>query len=80
MVSFRSFDGIDEIIQEAKNGFVVESGNVEAFVERINHYLEMSLPDRETMGKHAKKIAEQFNIDVVFERWQTVIENREADH
>ena len=80
VVSFRSFDGIDEIIQEAKNGFVVESGNVEAFVERINHYLEMSLPDRETMGKHAKKIAGQFDIDVVFERWQTVIEDREADH
>lgn len=80
VVSFRSFAGIDEIIHEGKNGFVVESGNTELFVKRINHYLGLPLAERKIMGNHAKKTAGQFSIDVVFERWQSIIEGREADH
>lgn len=61
------------IIQNNENGLLVEDGNIDSFVQKI----ELLIEDenlRLQMGKNAQGSAEKYNLDSIMQQWKTLFE------
>lgn len=66
--------GPRSIIQNDKNGFLVENGNIDSFVQKI----ELLIEDenlRMQMGKNAQKSTKKYNIDSIMQQWKSLFED-----
>jgi glycosyltransferase involved in cell wall biosynthesis len=64
------------IIQDNKNGFLVENGNIDSFVQKI----ELLIEDencRVQMGKNAQVSTEKYNLDSIMQHWKSLFEDLE---
>lgn len=62
------------IIQNNENGFLVENGNIDSFVQKI----ELLIEDenlRMEMGKNAQKSTEKYNLDAIMQQWKSLFED-----
>lgn len=73
-VSFDCPYGPRNIITNGKNGYLVESNNIEALAERICHLIEHE-ELRKEMGKEARKRAEDFTEEKIMKQWVDLFEN-----
>nr|WP_315141674.1 glycosyltransferase family 4 protein [uncultured Flavobacterium sp.] len=61
------------IIDNTINGFLIEDGNIDLFVQKI----ELLIEDenlRLKIGKNAQESAEKYNLDSIMQQWKTLFE------
>ncbi|GHT65757.1 glycosyl transferase [Bacteroidia bacterium] len=68
VVAFNISCGPKELIKDGKNGFLVDSGDVDGLTEKINELIE-SDDLRKAMGQTAIEVASDFKIEKVMDRW-----------
>jgi glycosyltransferase involved in cell wall biosynthesis len=73
-VAFDCPYGPRTIIQNNKNGFYVPDDNYRVLADRIN-FLIKNTGRRREFSESAVLRAEQFNIDVVMEKWKELFES-----
>jgi glycosyltransferase involved in cell wall biosynthesis len=66
------------IIRDNVNGFLIEDGNADLFVEKLNDLIENETLRRE-VGKNARLSSEKYNIDEIMQTWnQLFIEMKKS--
>ena len=66
--------GPGAIIQNNKNGFLIEDGNKEAFIEKLNLLIEDEKL-RSLIGESAKKNVEKYDLDLIMDQWKNLLES-----
>ncbi|PWB24411.1 glycosyltransferase family 4 protein [Flavobacterium sp. HTF] len=62
------------IIRNNKNGFLIEDGNKDSFIEKLNLLIEDSNL-RIKMGAEAIKSVEKYNLESIMQQWKTLFES-----
>jgi len=66
--------GPREIIKDGKNGFLIEDGNTDSFVQKLE--LLIQEPNhRMQMGENAQESSNKYDIEVVMKKWDTLFLN-----
>jgi glycosyltransferase involved in cell wall biosynthesis len=68
LVSFNSPCGPKDLIREGVNGYLVQTGDVNALSERIITLIE-SPALRQSMGKAAKELSANYRVETVMQQW-----------
>lgn len=68
LISFDVATGPNEIIEENKNGFLVELDDIDILVEKINEILSNDSL-REEMSLYSGRKSKKFNINTILEEW-----------
>lgn len=69
LVSFDCPSGPSEIIEDGKNGFLVEKvGNIQGVADRICRLIENKSLRRQ-MGENAKQMVQRFSVETIREQW-----------
>lgn len=66
--------GPREIIEDGKDGFVVENKNIKQFAERLSLLIEDE-PLRKKMGNNARRNVQRYNIDIIGKQWDELFKN-----
>ena len=72
-VSFTCPCGPRDIIDDGKNGLLVENGNIEMLAEKICYLIEND-EIRRKMGQQARIDVERFKIEQIAEQWKQLFE------
>ncbi|MGH9424738.1 MAG: glycosyltransferase family 4 protein [Terriglobia bacterium] len=70
-------DGIGEVVQEGRNGFLVPPGNVEAMAAAVTRLLRDE-PMRQTMGEQARLSVDDFSVQKMLKDYSNLYENISA--
>lgn len=62
------------IIENDKNGFLIEDGNIDSFVEKLNLLIEDETL-RQKMGLEAIQSTQKYNIDEIMHKWKSLFES-----
>ena len=73
-VSFTCPCGPRDIIDDGKNGLLVENGNIEMLAEKICYLIEND-EIRRKMGQQARFDVERFKIEQIAEQWKQLFES-----
>lgn len=73
-VSFTCPCGPRDIIDDGKNGLLVENGNIEMLAEKICYLIEND-EIRRKMGQQARIDVERFKIEQIAEQWKQLFES-----
>jgi len=73
LVAFDAPCGPKDIITDGKNGFLVPSGNIELFAEKVCTMIE-SEELRRTMGNSARQMSFDYQEDKIMSLWGGVFE------
>ena len=73
-VSFTCPCGPHDIIDDGKNGLLVENGNIEMLAEKICYLIEND-EIRRKMGQQARIDVERFKIEQIAEQWKQLFES-----
>ena len=73
-VSFTCPCGPRDIIDDGKNGLLVENGNIEMLAEKICYLIEND-EIRRKMGQQARIDVERFKIEQIAEQWRQLFES-----
>ena len=73
-VAFDCPNGPRNIIEDGRNGFLVEDGNNSLFIERLCSLMENSHL-RQQFSEAAKIRANDFNIDIIMGQWKALFES-----
>lgn len=65
--------GPRSIITDQENGFLVEDGNVDLFVKKLNLLIENE-DIRKQLGEKAKKSVANYDLDTIMKQWQNLFE------
>jgi glycosyltransferase involved in cell wall biosynthesis len=71
IVAFDAPCGPKDLIDNGKNGFLIETGDVKRLSDKIIDLIE-SDELRKTMGKAAKTFSSNFHIEKIMDRWDTL--------
>ncbi|WP_026567970.1 glycosyltransferase family 4 protein [Bacillus sp. UNC41MFS5] len=74
VVAFQCHEGLNEIVTNGENGFLVEMNNQEAFIEKVVQ-LSQDRDLREQIGTEAQKLAERYSEQNIYELWEENIQN-----
>ena len=66
--------GPRDIIDDGKNGLLVENGNIEMLAEKICYLIEND-EIRRKMGQQARIDVERFKIEQIAEQWKQLFES-----
>ena len=72
--SFTCPCGPRDIIDDGKNGLLVENGNIEMLAEKICYLIEND-EIRRKMGQQARIDVERFKIEQIAEQWKQLFES-----
>ena len=61
------------IIQNNENGFLIENGNIDAFVQKMELLIEDDIM-REQMGHNAKNSVSKYDLEIIMQRWKLLFE------
>jgi len=78
LVAFDAPCGPKDIITDGKNGFLVPSGNVERFAEKVCSLIE-SEELRRTMGNSARQMSFDYQDDKIMNQWALLFEEVTGD-
>ena len=70
-------DGIGEVVQEGRNGFLVPPGNAEAMAAAVIRLLKNE-PLRQTMGEQARSSVDDFSVEKMLRDYSDLYENISA--
>ena len=73
VIAFDCPYGPSDIIQNDKNGYLVENGNVEAFAERVCQLIE-NKNLRLKMGQFGVLSAQKYRADMIMYKWKQLFE------
>ena len=73
-ISFDCRRGPKDIINNNCNGFLIENGNEEAFVEKVNLMIEDEYL-RIQMGQNAKNSISKYDLETIMQQWKSLFEN-----
>jgi len=73
LVAFDAPCGPKDIITDGKNGFLVPSGNIELFAEKVSTMIE-SVELRRTMGNSARQMSFDYQEDKIMNLWVRLFE------
>ncbi|WP_368900981.1 glycosyltransferase [Oceanobacillus oncorhynchi] len=65
--------GVDEMVQEEKNGFLVDFGDKESFAEKIVTYLNQTDEEKQYYRQAAIRTAAHYTEEKVADKWQQLI-------
>lgn len=69
--------GLREMVEEGKNGYLVEPRNIDSLYEKIIAFLELPTESRVRMGRHSREIAEQrFDVEDVKREYGNIIDKK----
>ena len=74
-VSYTSAQGVNEIIDNEENGFLIKNRNQDEMVEKISLLIEDEKL-RKKMGKNAKEKSKNYDSNVILEEWKKIINKR----
>jgi len=74
VVSFACPWGPIHIIDDNKDGFLIEPGNEKKLADKIIYLIEHE-EERKVMGQNARLNSERFRIEKIAEQWKTLFEN-----
>lgn len=67
------FQGVDDLIAEDVNGYVLENGDVEAAAQKVSYLLDH--PEKcSEMGRQARKLTQKFSLEQVGELWEELFD------
>lgn len=72
-VSFTCPCGPRDIINDGKDGLLVENGNIEELAEKICYLIENE-ETRKEMGRQARADVQRFKIEYIAEQWKKLFE------
>lgn len=67
-ITYKCHDGFEELIKDSHNGFLVPFGDVQKFVDNLEHLYEDCCL-RAEIGNRAKQISKKYSIDKVVDMW-----------
>lgn len=70
-------DGMGEVVQEGRNGFLVPPGNAEAMAAAVIRFLKDE-PLRQTMGEQARSSVDDFSVEKMLKDYSDLYENISA--
>jgi glycosyltransferase involved in cell wall biosynthesis len=73
LVAFDAPCGPKDVIRDGVNGFLIQTGNIEALSAKINDLIE-SDEMRKTMGKVARKMSFDYGEEKIMKRWLQLFE------
>ena len=73
VVAYKSCSGVNEIIVDAKNGFLAEDG-IEDFASKLEKLMK-NKELRMKMGNEARKTVLDFRPNKVWDKWENVVCN-----
>ena len=73
-VSFKCKYGPEEIIEDGKNGLLVENGNVKDLAEKML-WMIRHREERLQMGKQARKDVRKYELNAIMPKWHELFEN-----
>lgn len=73
-VSFTCPCGPRDIIDDGKDGLLVEDGNIEELAEKICYLIENE-ETRKEMGRQARVDVQRFKIENIAEQWKQLFES-----
>jgi glycosyltransferase involved in cell wall biosynthesis len=77
VVAFDAPCGPKDLIEDGRNGFLVKTGDIPDFIEKINR-LRKSPKLRKTMGQEARLFSENFRIEKIMPRWDALFKSLTA--
>ena len=72
VVSFKSFESIEDIIIKDKNGYVVQVGEIKEAVSKLE-YLLLNKEINQQMGQEAVKMLNDFKLETIINEWKSII-------
>lgn len=72
-VMFKCHDGLKEIIKDGVNGFLIEQGNKDTYIERLDYLVKHPHVINE-MSDNALSLKKQFHKETVLHLWEKCIE------
>lgn len=73
-VAYDCPSGPRAIIEQGKNGFLIEDGNVNSFVEKLEQLIEDENL-RIQMGENSKAVAKKYNMETIMQQWKSLFES-----
>lgn len=73
-VAYDCPSGLCAIVEDQKTGFLVEDGNVNFFVEKLERLIEDENL-RIQMGKNANESVRKYDIETIMQQWKSLFEN-----
>ena len=73
-VSFKCKYGPEEIIEDGKNGLLVENGNVKDLAEKMLWMIKHR-EERLRFGKQARKDVHKYELNAIMPKWHELFEN-----
>lgn len=74
LIAFSSAQGAHEIIDQDKNGYLIENRNFEKMAEQIGKLIK-NKEKRILLGENAKKSVQQYSFEIVKEKWISFLKN-----
>lgn len=74
-LSYTSAQGANEIIDNEKNGYLIENRNEEEMINKIDDLIENEKL-RKKLGKEARAKSKEYSGEVILERWSKLINKR----
>lgn len=71
--------GLEDIISDGINGYIVPQDDLETMANRVSNILSNNSL-RVKLGKNAKKLAERFSVEKIYEKWVILIETLTANY
>src|SRR5574344_1670081 len=78
-VSFSCPSGPSDIITDGSDGFLIEPGDYEQFIEKLT-FLMVNVQERKRMGSQARKTAEKYTIDKIALTWVKLFDEILSDN
>lgn len=60
--------GPRDIIENGKNGYIIEEGDKEKFAQRLVELMK-NVELRQKLGRNAKESSKKYNVDNIMEQW-----------
>lgn len=73
MIAFDCDTGPSDIIEHGKNGFLVESQNIEQLAQYLLEAINMDSKSYQLMSKNSKLNSNNFEIDNISKKWQEIL-------
>lgn len=67
--------GIRDYLKDGENGFAVDVGDLEGFVDRLKRALDLSEEERERLSKRAIETAQQYSIERTVDKYEELFKD-----
>ena len=73
-IAYKTDSGVADIIENNKNGFVIENRNINEYIEKLNLLLT-DVKLKENMSKECIKTCKKYSENEIIKIWENVFKN-----